>query len=298
MSPATDVLFARLSPDDLQEVRATLTNDEEALLRSAPEIDQRRLLLAFGVHHEVPEVFEKTGLLAAQPPDAVHSMGRGAMAAGGSTYYADMVIDALKAGDFELAGGARGLDFGCSSGRVVRVLSAAYPHVHWHGCDVIESSIQWAQDNLPGTDYVLSAEDPPLPWDEAYFDFAFAISIWSHFSQRAAIAWLNEMHRVLRPAAPLVITTHGYESIAHDRRTEMRSLEQLTEISEALYRHGYWYKPEYAGRGDHGIDTPDWGAAFWTSEWLLSHVLQHWTLRAFMPGRAEDNQDLYVIQRR
>lgn len=220
------------------------------------------------------------------------------MAAGGSTYYADMVIDALETSDFELAPGARGLDFGCSSGRVVRVLAATYPDVHWHGCDVIESSIRWAQENLPGCEYVVSPNDPPLPWNEACFDFAFAISIWSHFSERASLAWLDEMHRVLRPGGRLVITTHGYESIAHHRRAGIRSLEQLTEISEALYRHGYWYKPEYEGRGDHGITTPDWGAAFWTSEWLLSRVCPDWMLRAFHPGQAEDNQDLYVMQRR
>ena len=112
----------------------------------------------------------------------------------------------------------RGLDFGCSSGRVVRVLAAAYPDVSWSGCDPIESSIVWARENLPGIEFEVSPVEPPLPYEDASFDFVFAISIWSHFSAGAALRWWDEMHRMLRPGGHLVLTTHGYQTIAHYRR--------------------------------------------------------------------------------
>ena len=46
-----------------------------------------------------------------------------------------------------------GLDFGCSSGRVVRVLATAYPNVSWHGCDPNRPAIEWA--NATSGDQVL-----------------------------------------------------------------------------------------------------------------------------------------------
>ena len=96
-----------------------------------------------------------------------------------------------------------GLDFGCSSGRVVRVLAAAFPELDWHGCDPIPDAIEWARANLPGIAFERSPEYPPLPYADGQFDFAFAISIWSHFAEGAALDWLREMHRVLRPGGRL-----------------------------------------------------------------------------------------------
>ena len=146
-------------------------------------------------------------------------MGQGPLAAGGTPYYADIVTAALAGGGTDLGDPTTrlaGLDFGCSSGRVVRVLAAAYPDtVAWHACDPIASSIEWAQRSLPGIEFELSPQEPPLPYADDAFDFVFAISIWSHFGERAGVAWLDEMHRVIGPSGLFVLTTHGSQSIAH-----------------------------------------------------------------------------------
>ena len=69
-------------------------------------------------------MLEKTGLRPDMPPDHVHAMARGPLAAGGSIYYADMLAEALRRVGSSMDDVRRGLDFGCSSGRVVRVLAA------------------------------------------------------------------------------------------------------------------------------------------------------------------------------
>ena len=56
---------------------------------------RQSLILAYGMWLGVPGVAEKTGLPAAQPPDDVHAMARGPLAAAGGIYDADMVVDAL-----------------------------------------------------------------------------------------------------------------------------------------------------------------------------------------------------------
>jgi SAM-dependent methyltransferase len=295
---ATERLHARLSEEDLAEIRRRLDREDAATLDTAGPLDKQRYALSFGVHYEVPAVLERTGLTTDAPPDEIHAMGRGSAAAGGSPYYADLVVDALALAGEEPRAGMSVLDFGCSSGRVVRVLAAAYPELRWHGCDPIGPAIAWASEHLPGIDFTRSPEAPPLPYDDAAFDCVYAISIWSHFAEAPALAWLAEMHRVVRPGGLLVLTAHGYQTLAHDESAGMRAPEQLEEIARALYEGGFCFKDEFGEAGDHGITNPGWGTAFLSPEWALANTTRDWLVEAFVPGRVEDNQDLYVLRRR
>jgi SAM-dependent methyltransferase len=225
-------------------------------------------------------------------------MGRGPAAAGGSPYYADLVADALRAVNAPLEAGQRVLDFGCSSGRVVRVLAAAHPDIGWHGCDPIATAVDWARDHLPGIEFERSPEEPPLRYDDSSFHVVFAVSIWSHLSPRAAQEWLREMTRIVKPGGHLLLTTHGHTTLAHDEATRVRGAEQLAEIERALYERGFWFKNEFGPHGDHGVANEDWGTAFISPEWLLARTTPGWEVVEFGAGRVEGNQDLYVLRRR
>jgi hypothetical protein len=71
---------------------------------------------------------EKTRLIKIEPPEEIHVMSRGPLASAGGLYEADMVVDALMSAGIDMADVKSALDFGCSSGRVLSVLCAAYPH--------------------------------------------------------------------------------------------------------------------------------------------------------------------------
>ena len=295
---ATERLYARLDARDESALQGRLTDQDLAMLNAASGADRRALLLTFAVSYGVRGILEKTGLTDAAPPPEVHAMHRGPLSAGGSYYHADLAADALTEAGAALDAGRRVLDFGCSSGRVVRVLSAAFPHVEWHGCDPIEASIEWAAGHLPGVRFAISHREPPLAYPDAFFDGVFAISIWSHFSERAALRWLAEMRRVIRPSGYLLLTTHGYESIAHYARGALRRQAQLAEIAAALYAEGYWFKNEFGDGGDGGLGGADWGTTFMTAEWLLPRVCPDWRLSYLAPGLLEGNQDVFVLERR
>ena len=293
-SPVTDLLYERLSPEDVAEVERRVGED----LTDVDGAERRRFLLHLGVHHGLPGVLERTGLTREMPPLDVHAMARGPLATGGSTYYADLVVDALASVGMQVTEGMRWLDFGCSSARVVRVLAAAYPDCEWHGCDPIADAVEWADEHIEGVSFVRSPEAPPLPYEDERFDCVYAISIWSHFAAPAALAWLREMHRILRPGGALLMSTHGYQTIVHDHRTDRRDDAQLHEVRGGLWEEGFWYRPEFGEAGDHGVANPEWGTAFLTPEWLLAKATPSWGVTAFAPGRVEDNQDLYVLERR
>jgi SAM-dependent methyltransferase len=224
-------------------------------------------------------------------------MARGPTAAAGGLYEADLVGSALASVGADMASIRSALDFGCSSGRVVRVLAAAYPHVRWHGCDPNGPAIAWASENLPDIEFFVNGDAPPLPLADCSLDLAYAISIWSHFAPALGLRWLTEMHRLIRPGGYLVCTTHGLTSVDYYAKHRHRTPEQSQEIADALYRQGWWYAAEFGEEGDWGVINPDWGTAFLSPEWLLTQLCPRWRVLEFAPGRNQDNQDVYVLQR-
>jgi SAM-dependent methyltransferase len=297
VAPVTELLYDRLTDGDVEAIEARLEPAQAALWETADDADRKRLALAFAAHHRLQGPLERSGLSADMPDPGVHAMAQGAAAAGGSTYYADLVVDSLAQSGVRLEPGMAALDFGCSSGRVVRVLAAAYPELDWHGCDPIPDAIEWASAHLPGITFARSPARPPLAYPDGRFEVVFAISIWSHFAEGAALEWLREMRRILRPGGRLLITTHGEHTVAHTHREGLRSLEQLAEVREALFEHGIWYAAEFGEAGDHGVVDPEWGTAFLSAEWLLAKLTPEWRVAFFRPGRVEANQDLYVLER-
>jgi SAM-dependent methyltransferase len=294
-SEATAELDSRLSPDDLAALGERLSDGERALLESATEEHRRQVTLSLAVHHGITGA---TGLSTAEPPADVHATSRGPLAAGGGYHHADLVLEALRRGGLDPGAQRRGLDFGCSSGRVVRVLHAVLPDVEWHACDPNAGAIEWASEALPGISFFVSPQEPPLRFEDGTFDFAYAISIWSHFGEGAALRWLGEMHRLIRPGGLLVITTHGFHSLAYFGGRGLWPLQRLQPVAQELYTRGFAYRDVFGEQGDFGVKSPEWGMAFLTPEWLLARSTPEWAVAWHAPGRVEENQDVYVLIRR
>jgi SAM-dependent methyltransferase len=298
--PVTSLLYERLDGDAVAEV--------ERLAAEAPEIQALGLdiadpgvhewaVLHFGMSLGVSAIAERTRLPTEQPPDGVHAMARGPLAAAGGLYEADLVVAALDSAGISIDGLRAGLDFGCSSGRVVRVLAATYPNIRWLGCDPNAPAIAWASEHIPRVEFFASGGEPPLALDSGSLDLAFAISIWSHFAPELGLRWFSEMHRIVRPGGFLVFTTHGPTSVAHDASAGRRAPQQLDEILEALYRRGWWYRAEFGEEGDWGMVNAAWGTTFLSPEWLLGELCPAWRVLEFAAGRNQSNQDVYVLER-
>jgi SAM-dependent methyltransferase len=292
-------LLARLEKDDIAAIEAAIANDPLASgwYQGAEPLDRPRILLSLGMHFQVGRTGELTGLPTVQPPADIHAMARGPLAAAGGLYEADLVADALTSIGKSLEGKRAALDFGSSSGRVLRVLGTAYPQVAWHGCDPNGPAIEWAQANLPAAAFAVSRDDPPLPYGDGAFDLVYAISIWSHLEPMLGVAWLDEMHRVLQPGGHLLLTAHGGATVEHDIRHGLRTEMQGADIQRALLETGCWYHPEFGDEGDWGVVNPRWGTAFFSPEWLLTHALPRWRVSEFAAGRLLYNQDVYVLER-
>jgi len=297
---ASAQLAARLDAATTQTLEARIDADPQLapIYRGVEDPTvARHLLLAFGAHLGDAELLARTGLSAAQPPEGVHSMAQGPLAAAGGIYEADMVADALASTGVELATVRAALDFGCSSGRVARVLAAAYPGTQWIGCDPNEDAVAWAATEFPAVRWFASANEPPLPLADSELDLVYAISIWSHFEPLFGLRWLEEMRRVLAPGGHLVLTTHGWTALAYDARNARRPLAECVEIERALSREGHWFIDPFGEAGDWGVVNSLWGSAFVTADFLSEQLCPLWRVVEFVPGRNQHNQDVYVLAR-
>lgn len=296
--PVTGALLARLGDDDPAAILAAAEPQWQRYYESAHESEQPHLLLQYAAHWKVAPALSRTGLSSAQPPTDVHAMARGPRASAGATWFADLVVEAAERAGAPVAPAARVLDFGCSSGRVLRVLAAWRDDVEWIGCDPNGAATSWADAHLPGVRAFESPQEPPLPFDDASLDVVYAISVWSHFGESQAVRWLEEMHRIVKPGGALAFTTQGFPSLAFYLKGDHVTEEHACSGARALVSHGHTYFEAFGDDGDWGVKHPEWGMAYMSAEWLAARTTGSWSLQLFEPARVDANQDLVVLTRR
>lgn len=97
------------------------------------------------------------------------------------------------------------LDFGCGSGRLVR----AFPrqnHAQIYGCDIDGEAIKWCSQNLPFASFLHATEYPPLAYPDNFFDFIFAVSVFTHLDESHQFQWLAELKRITQKGGVLLLT--------------------------------------------------------------------------------------------
>jgi len=103
------------------------------------------------------------------------------------------------------------LDWGVGCGRVARHLAPGLGN-RFHGCDIDADNVNWCRGHLPGT-YKESKLQPPLPYQSNSFDVVYGVSVFTHLRAQWEEAWLEELHRVLRPGGTMLVTVHGRTTV-------------------------------------------------------------------------------------
>ncbi len=294
----SDLIWARLTQEDIAAVEAVMEGDPADLWEQSDETARRRLALNYIAYYHQWEALERTGVRHEMPPDEVHAMARGALAAGGDPFLADLVFEAVFTAGLTVPEGGTVLDFGASSGRVLRMIAAARPDLRCLGCDPNAEAIVWATEHLAMAEFFVSPQAPPLDLPDASVDMAYAISVWSHFDQGPARAWLDELHRVLKPGGALVLTTHGFDCLAVQVQDGRISAQTATRAAAAMIRDGHFFVDVFGEAGDWGVRDAGWGNAYLTLDWLQSAVGGRFATRLLWPGFLDRVQDVVVLERR
>ena len=185
------------------------------------------------------------------------------------------------------------LDFGCSSGRVLRHFYEESQKRNWKlfGVDVQARPIQWMRDNFPKDFCVYTGSTiPKLPFADNSMDVIYGFSIFTHIKYQWDM-WLLELKRILKPGGLLIQTIHtenAWEFYYQNRHEEwiINSLSDAV-LSAKNMPYKYFYQ------GDIGVSQ-----VFWQKE----TAKQYWgryieVVDLFPPPDHRSFQDWIICQK-
>ena len=195
----------------------------------------------------------------------------------------------------EFADFERLLDFGCRCGRYLNHLGPLSRNVEIHGVDIDAEMIAWMRDNVPFGSYVVGPHEPPLPYQDGYFDLVINHSVFTHIDERMQDLWLAELRRITRPGAVLLLTVEGL-TVWNRALTQLAGAgEDAETYRQALEEDGIVHITE-----DHfvGSTHPEFYHSTFHASW---YIFEHWTeyfdVAAYLPSGANE-QDLLILRRR
>ncbi len=156
----------------------------------------------------------------------------------------------------------RVLDLGCGWGRITQTLFRDFNPDRITACDVSDQAIELCQSIGLTCDLVKIPYLPPTALPSESADLIVAYSVFSHLSETAHMAWVEELARVLRPGGVLAVTTRCRAFISY---TE--SVRRQPEIP-----------PHARGTAASFVDTAAWLARYDRGEFCFDGANngQHW----------------------
>lgn len=118
-----------------------------------------------------------------------------------------VVCEALGHAGFVPGPSSRLLDFGVGWGRIARFFLREFPAQGIYGIDVDPDLVKVAQECFPSGNFSACSPFPPTKFASGSFDSIVAYSVFSHLSEHAALAWLEEFARLLKSGGIAVLTT-------------------------------------------------------------------------------------------
>jgi hypothetical protein len=82
-------------------------------------------------------------------------------------------------------------EWGCGPARVIRHLDNmnGFSKIELYATDYNKKSINWCNKNIKNAQFFLNNLEPPLPLGSNLFDCVYAISIFTHLSEKSHYAW-------------------------------------------------------------------------------------------------------------
>ena len=102
------------------------------------------------------------------------------------------------------------LEWGCGPARIIQHMPVILDHnCEIYGSDYNPKTIEWCKKNIPDIHFSKNNLQPPLSFENDFFDIIYATSVFTHLSEEMHYAWLAELHRISKKNGIIFLTTHG-----------------------------------------------------------------------------------------
>ena len=132
------------------------------------------------------------------------------------------------------------LDWGCGPGRIIR----HFPEIVNNGCSYFGSdynakSIAWNKKNLEKITFNHNSLKAILPYNDEFMDVIYALSVFTHLSEKLHYEWFEELYRVLNPGGIMFITTSGenYRSLLSAQ--ELKQFDNNELVARGQVKEGH-----------------------------------------------------------
>jgi ubiquinone/menaquinone biosynthesis C-methylase UbiE len=184
----------------------------------------------------------------------------------------DTMMGILDSAGFSIHKGNRILDFGCSSGRMIRWLANLAKETEIWGVDINARHIVWCQENLiPPFNFATTTIEPHLPFKEEYFDLIYCGSVFTHIDD-LAYTWLLELKRIMRPGGVIYATVQD----KHTADLVMNHIDRVPywkDLRKFLISHD---KNEELSKFDYYMYCVAPGGPEAQVYYDMDHLRQHW----------------------
>jgi len=180
------------------------------------------------------------------------------------------------------------LDWGCGCGRITRHFNDL-KNSRITGIDVDEDNARWCQENLPFGSFHVVPLTPPTSLEEASFDLIVGISIFTHLNEEAQYDWLQELNRLAKRDAYLLVTVSGMNTVAR--------MGTYYPIYRALIDKGFLDLGHNPGLDSVLADIQYYRNTLHTSEYIYQNWSRHFRILAIIPGTIGNHQDLVIMQK-
>jgi SAM-dependent methyltransferase len=179
------------------------------------------------------------------------------------------------------------LDWGCGCGRLSSMFMNYSPVPEVYGCDIDTEAIDWCRNNLTGGAFSSINLNPPIPFQNDFFDVIIGFSVFTHLTRVDQVKWLKEMRRILAPGGLFVTSVHGEFAanfVPNRIRTDMMengiSDASLDSNLDGVAPEGY-YRAVFQTRA---YTEKEWSHYFY----ILDHI----------EGGVSNYQDMVILEKK
>lgn len=184
------------------------------------------------------------------------------------------------------------LDWGCGCGRTTRFFQRERKCPNVYGVDIISELVEFCQSEYTFGEFAKVKTVPPIPYADSTFDLVFAFSVLTHIKEKEHLDWLEELDRVTKPGAVLLLSVHNFNSLAYV------GFSQKPLLMENFDRYGFADAGECDNLDGFIVEEDYYHNVFHSLEYIEKIWSKYFNIVDVIIGANARHQDIVVLRKR